>query len=43
MKYGINIPNFSWFGDIDLLVEIACEAEEAGIYKWQHHVFLLEN
>ncbi|MHA2085634.1 MAG: LLM class flavin-dependent oxidoreductase, partial [Candidatus Thorarchaeota archaeon] len=39
MKYGINIPNFGWFGDIDTLVEIAVEAEDAGwdgFYLWDH-------
>jgi len=39
MKYGINIPNFGWFGDIDTLVEIAVEAEAAGwdgFFLWDH-------
>lgn len=39
MKYGINIPNFGWFGDIDTLVDIAIEAEEAGwdgFFLWDH-------
>jgi alkanesulfonate monooxygenase SsuD/methylene tetrahydromethanopterin reductase-like flavin-dependent oxidoreductase (luciferase family) len=39
MKYGINIPNFGWFGDIDTLVEIAVDVEEAGwdgIFLWDH-------
>ncbi len=39
MKYGINIPNFGWFGDIDTLVEIAVEAEESGwdgFFLWDH-------
>ena len=39
MKYGINIPNFGWFGEIDTLVEIAVEAEEAGwhgFFLWDH-------
>jgi alkanesulfonate monooxygenase SsuD/methylene tetrahydromethanopterin reductase-like flavin-dependent oxidoreductase (luciferase family) len=39
MKYGINIPNFGWFGDIDTLVEVAVEAEEAGwdgFFLWDH-------
>lgn len=30
MKFGINIPNFGWFGDIDTLVDIAVEVEESG-------------
>jgi alkanesulfonate monooxygenase SsuD/methylene tetrahydromethanopterin reductase-like flavin-dependent oxidoreductase (luciferase family) len=39
MKYGITIPNFGWFGDINTLVEIAVEAEEAGwdgFFLWDH-------
>ena len=39
MKYGINIPNFGWFGEIDTLVDIAVEAEEAGwdgFFIWDH-------
>ena len=39
MKYGINIPNFGWFGDIDTLVEIAVEVEENGwdgFFLWDH-------
>jgi len=39
MKYGINIPNFGWFGDIDTLLDIAIEAEEAGwdgFFLWDH-------
>jgi hypothetical protein len=39
VKYGINIPNFGWFGNIDLLVEIACAAEESGwdgFFLWDH-------
>jgi len=39
MKSGINIPNFGWFGDIDTLVEIAIEVEDAGwdgFYLWDH-------
>ena len=39
MKYGINLPNFGWFGDIDTLVEIAVEAEDAGwdgFTIWDH-------
>ncbi len=39
MKYGINLPNFGWFGDIDTLVEVAVEAEEAGwdgFFLWDH-------
>ncbi|MBY8998848.1 MAG: LLM class flavin-dependent oxidoreductase [Candidatus Thorarchaeota archaeon] len=39
MKYGINIPNFGWFGDIDTLVELAVEVEEAGwdgFFLWDH-------
>jgi alkanesulfonate monooxygenase SsuD/methylene tetrahydromethanopterin reductase-like flavin-dependent oxidoreductase (luciferase family) len=39
MKYGINLPNFGWFGDIDTLIEIAVEAEDAGwngFTIWDH-------
>ncbi|MFW9834193.1 MAG: LLM class flavin-dependent oxidoreductase [Candidatus Thorarchaeota archaeon] len=39
MKFGINIPNFGWFGDIDTLVELAVEAEDAGwegLFLWDH-------
>ena len=39
MKYGINIPNFGWFGDIDTLVEVAIDAEESGwdgFFLWDH-------
>jgi alkanesulfonate monooxygenase SsuD/methylene tetrahydromethanopterin reductase-like flavin-dependent oxidoreductase (luciferase family) len=43
MKFGINLPNFGWFGDIDLLVEIACESEESGwdgFFLWDHLLVL---
>jgi alkanesulfonate monooxygenase SsuD/methylene tetrahydromethanopterin reductase-like flavin-dependent oxidoreductase (luciferase family) len=39
MKYGLNLPNFGWFGDIDYLIEIANEAEDAGwdaFFMWDH-------
>ncbi|MFW9845037.1 MAG: LLM class flavin-dependent oxidoreductase [Candidatus Thorarchaeota archaeon] len=39
MKYGINLPNFGWFGDIDTLIEVAVEAEDAGwdgFTLWDH-------
>ncbi len=39
MKYGINLPNFGWFGDVDFLIEIAGEAEDAGwdgFHIWDH-------
>jgi alkanesulfonate monooxygenase SsuD/methylene tetrahydromethanopterin reductase-like flavin-dependent oxidoreductase (luciferase family) len=39
MKYGINLPNFGWFGDIDTLVDVAVEVEEAGwdgFFLWDH-------
>ncbi len=39
MKYGINIPNFGWFGDIATLVDIAIEVEESGwdgFFLWDH-------
>ncbi len=39
MKYGLSIPNFEWFGDIDTLVKVAIEAEECGwdgLFIWDH-------
>lgn len=39
MKYGMSLPNFGWFSDIDLLIEYAVEAEEAGwdgFFLWDH-------
>ncbi|MFX1483240.1 MAG: LLM class flavin-dependent oxidoreductase [Promethearchaeota archaeon] len=39
MKFGINLPNFGWFGEANTLVEIAVEAEEAGwqgFFIWDH-------
>ncbi|MDH4212616.1 MAG: LLM class flavin-dependent oxidoreductase [Candidatus Thorarchaeota archaeon] len=39
MKYGINIPNFGQFGDINTLVEIGSEVEDAGwdgFFIWDH-------
>jgi alkanesulfonate monooxygenase SsuD/methylene tetrahydromethanopterin reductase-like flavin-dependent oxidoreductase (luciferase family) len=39
MKYGVNLPNFGWFGDIEFLIEIAGEAEDAGwdaFTIWDH-------
>ena len=39
MKYGLNLPNFGWFGDIDTLIEVAVEAEDAGwdgFTLWDH-------
>ncbi|TFG27896.1 LLM class flavin-dependent oxidoreductase [Candidatus Thorarchaeota archaeon] len=39
MKYGINLPNFGWFGDIDTIVELAIEAEKSGwdgFFLWDH-------
>jgi alkanesulfonate monooxygenase SsuD/methylene tetrahydromethanopterin reductase-like flavin-dependent oxidoreductase (luciferase family) len=39
MKYGLNLPNFGWFGEIDTLIEIAVEAEDAGwdgFTIWDH-------
>jgi alkanesulfonate monooxygenase SsuD/methylene tetrahydromethanopterin reductase-like flavin-dependent oxidoreductase (luciferase family) len=39
LKYGINIPNFGWFGEIDVLVDIAVEVEEHGwdgFFLWDH-------
>lgn len=39
MKYGINIPNFGWFGDIVTLVDIAVEVEDSGwdgFFLWDH-------
>jgi len=39
MKYGINIPNFGWFGNIETLVEIGVDVEENGwdgMFIWDH-------
>lgn len=39
MKYGINIPNFGWFGDIDTLVKFGTEVEDSGwdgFFLWDH-------
>ena len=39
MKYGVNIPNFGWFGDIDTLVEFGTEVEDSGwdgFFLWDH-------
>ncbi|MGY5874994.1 MAG: LLM class flavin-dependent oxidoreductase [Candidatus Thorarchaeota archaeon] len=41
MKFGISVPNFGWFGDINTLVEVAVDAEEAGwdgFFLWDHMV-----
>jgi alkanesulfonate monooxygenase SsuD/methylene tetrahydromethanopterin reductase-like flavin-dependent oxidoreductase (luciferase family) len=46
MKYGMSLPNFGWFGDINLLVEIAVEAEKAGwdgFYIWDHLLVFKKN
>ncbi|MHA1943159.1 MAG: LLM class flavin-dependent oxidoreductase [Candidatus Thorarchaeota archaeon] len=46
MKYGINIPNFGWFGDIDTMVEIAVEVEESGwdgFFLWDHMLVFKQN
>jgi alkanesulfonate monooxygenase SsuD/methylene tetrahydromethanopterin reductase-like flavin-dependent oxidoreductase (luciferase family) len=46
MKYGMSVPNFGWFGDIDLLVDFAVEAEEAGwdgFFLWDHLLVFKEN
>ncbi len=39
MRFGINLPNFGWFGDITILVDIAVEVEESGwdgFFLWDH-------
>ena len=39
MKYALNMPNFGYFGDVDTLIEIAVEAEDAGwdgFTLWDH-------
>ncbi len=39
MKYGINIPNFGWFGNIETLIEIGTDVEEYGwdgFFIWDH-------
>lgn len=39
MKYGMSLPNFGSFGEIDLLIELATDAEAAGwdgFFLWDH-------
>ncbi len=39
MKYGINIPNFGWFGNIQYMIDLAIEVEESGwdgLFLWDH-------
>jgi len=39
MRYGISIENFGWFGDINLMLKFAVEAEKAGwdgFFLWDH-------
>ena len=39
MKFAINLPNFGCFGDARVLVDLACEAEDAGwdgFFIWDH-------
>lgn len=39
MRYGINLPNFGHFGDIDFLVNLAMEVEDYGwdgLFLWDH-------
>lgn len=46
MKFGINLPNFGWFGEINTLVEVAIEAEEAGwdgFFLWDHMLVFKQN
>lgn len=46
MKFGMSLPNFGWFGDIDLLVDIAVEAEESGwdgFFIWDHMVLFTDD
>jgi alkanesulfonate monooxygenase SsuD/methylene tetrahydromethanopterin reductase-like flavin-dependent oxidoreductase (luciferase family) len=43
MKYGIDIPNYGWFGDVDTIVEVAKDAEDAGwdgLFIWDHMLIL---
>ena len=44
MRYAINVPNFAEYGDPHTLVELACEAEDAGwdgFFIWDHlHLFV---
>ncbi|MBN2229244.1 MAG: LLM class flavin-dependent oxidoreductase [Candidatus Thorarchaeota archaeon] len=45
MRYGISVPNFGIFGNIDTLVEIAVEAEECGwdgFFMWDHMLIFRE-
>ncbi|TXT56001.1 MAG: hypothetical protein BAJATHORv1_30385 [Candidatus Thorarchaeota archaeon] len=39
MKFGLSVPNFGWSGNIDLFIELACDAEDAGwdgFFLWDH-------
>lgn len=39
MKFAINLPNFGCFGDARVMVDLACEAEDAGwdgFFIWDH-------
>lgn len=42
MKYGMSLPNFGTFGDVHLLIDLACKAEAAGwdgFFLWDHLLF----
>ena len=42
MKFGLSIPQFDLFADINLLANLAKEAEEAGwdgFFVWDHILF----
>jgi len=39
MKFAINLPNFGCFGNACVMVDLACEAEDAGwdgFFIWDH-------
>jgi alkanesulfonate monooxygenase SsuD/methylene tetrahydromethanopterin reductase-like flavin-dependent oxidoreductase (luciferase family) len=46
MKYGLSIPNFGWFGDINTLVEIGTDVEDYGwdgLFLWDHLLVFKQN
>ncbi|MFW9909255.1 MAG: LLM class flavin-dependent oxidoreductase [Candidatus Thorarchaeota archaeon] len=46
MKFGMSLPNFGWFGNVDFLVDVAMEAEDAGwdgFFIWDHLMVFRED
>ena len=46
MNYGINIPNFGWFGDVNFMVKLAKEVEDSGwdgFFLWDHMLLFNES